>query len=148
VGETKNAAATQGAREMSVLVLDENLHVEKVCGTLAKHFSVLRLPDLKPGEHVLDDRVPTILLELDRPTLITIDQDFWDRKLCHPSYGIMVFNLEDDEQPLLPDLLRALFRQSEFATRAARMGKVARVSRSHVEYWEFGTAKKVQLFWK
>lgn len=133
---------------MSLLVLDEHLHVEKVCGVLAKHFSVVRVPDLRPREHVLDDRVPAILLELDRPTLITIDQDFWNRKLCHPDYCILAFTLEDHHQPLLPDLLRALFRHSDFATRAARMGKVARVSRSHGEYWEFGKAKKLQLFWK
>jgi hypothetical protein len=48
--------------------------------------TAVRPQALRPGEQVLDDRVPEILLTLKAPTFITIDQDFWDRRLCHTGY--------------------------------------------------------------
>ncbi len=36
---------------------------------------------------------------------------------------------------------------SEFATKAARMGKVARVSQSHIDYWQLGDEQSHRLSW-
>ena len=45
-------------------------------------------------------------------------------------------SLVQNQQQFLPSLLRTLFRRPEFRTRAARMGKVARISTTTIEYWE------------
>ena len=50
--------------------------------------------------------------------------------------AVQFFDLSDDEQDHIPALLRRLLRFPEFRTRAARMGKVARVSFADVVYWQ------------
>lgn len=105
------------------------------------------MQELRPGEHILDDRVPEILRTLRHPTFVTIDQDFWKRDLCHPRYCILYFALREDQQRLLPNLLRALLRLPQFRTRTARMGKLARVSADHIDFWEFGKPTRTRLPW-
>jgi hypothetical protein len=130
---------------MSQLLLDEQVNVPRVLAALRKWITVDVLPALRPGERVLDDRIPTLLRTLKRPTFVTIDSDFWHRRLCHPDYCILYFYLRDDQQPLIPDLLRALLRHPEFHTRAARMGKVACISTESVDYWQFQVAEMQHL---
>ena|SRR5579859_6064211 len=130
---------------MSQLVLDDQLDLQKILPALEELLTMVRLQDLRPGEHILDDRVPPLLLNLKRPTFVTIDHGFWKRKLCHPKYCILFFDLHKDKQEQLPALLRKLFRLPEFRTRSARMGKVARISKKGVTYWE--DDQKVKLDW-
>src|SRR4051812_5216690 len=99
---------------MSQFILDDQLDVRAVLGPRKGRLKARRLAALRPGQRVLDDRVPEILLTLKRPTFLTIDQDFWDRSLCHPGYCILCFALPTDEQEQIPALLRALLRRPEF----------------------------------
>lgn len=100
---------------MSQLVLDDQLDVLKVLPCLRRWASVLRLQELRPGKHILDDRVPEILLTCHEPTFVTIDPDFWK-----------------------PKLLRQFFRHVRFRSHAQRMGKVIRLTHVGVSYWEIG----------
>ncbi|HMF16051.1 MAG TPA: hypothetical protein VKE98_02540 [Gemmataceae bacterium] len=113
------------------------MDVLRLVPQIKKWAKVERLARLRPGEHVLDERVPEILLSLSSPTFVTLDNDFWDRNLCNPGYSIVLFALQDKEQLLIPRMLRNLFRIREFQSRAARMGKIIRVSRKNIAYWEF-----------
>ena len=88
-----------------------------------------------------------ILRTLKQPTFITIDADFWDRELCHPAYAIVYFALDDDEQEQLPLMLRSLWRRPEFRTRSRRMGKVARVGHSHIDWWQFQVPDLYRVAW-
>jgi hypothetical protein len=101
---------------------------------IRKWITAERLQDLRANERIPDERVPEILRTLKQPTFVTIDQDFWDRDFCHPSYGILYFALRSEEQGVIPDLLRALLRRPDCHTRARRMGKVARVSTTAIDY--------------
>src|SRR5258708_6196456 len=112
---------------MSQLILDEQIDLQVVLPSLRRWTSVKPLQDVRPGELVRDDRIPEILLTLAKPTFVTIDHGFWDRRLCHPEYCILYFALRNDQQEFLPRMLRALFKQTGFNTRASRMGKVARI---------------------
>lgn len=132
---------------MSQLLLDDELDEDVVLPPLAKWTTVQRLRHLRPGERILDERVPEILLTLKGPTFVTIDPDFWQRRLCHSGYCILYFALSDRQQKLLPELLRALFQRPEFRTRAARMGKVARVSQAHIDFWQFRQRGPTRLTW-
>ena len=106
---------------MSQLVLDDQLDVQAILPRLEPWITAVRLQSLRPGEHVLDDRVPEILCTLQRPTFVTIDRGFWNRRLCHASYCILYFDLLTDQQQQLPSILRRLFRLVEFRTRAVRI---------------------------
>lgn len=130
---------------MSQLVLDDQLDVQIILPALAPWIRAVRLQSLRPGEHVLDDRVPEILRALKTPTFVTIDHGFWKRRLCHHRYCILVFALLTTEQQQLPRLMRRLFRLPEFRTRAARMNKVARVSDEVVTFWDAGKKKVLNL---
>lgn len=128
---------------MSRLVLDDQLDLQKTLPPLKGWMTAVRLQDLRPDENILDDRVPALLLTLNKPTFVTIDHGFWKNELCHPKYCILYFALNKNKQDQLPPLLRRLFHLSEFRTRAKRMGKVARIGESAVTYWE--GAKKLKL---
>jgi len=133
---------------MSQLILDDQLNVRTVLRPIRRWITAQRLSDLRPSELILDERVPTILMTLKQPTFVTIDRDFWDAKLCNGHYCILYFSLTDDEQALLPVLLRALFRQPEFGSRRRRMGKVARVSRAAIDYWEANARRLRRITWR
>jgi hypothetical protein len=122
---------------MSQLILDDQLDVSEVLPSLRKWISAGRLKDLRPAELIRDDRVPEILRTLRSPTFITIDHGFWNARLCHPGYCVLYLALRDDQQHLIPALLRALLRRAEFRSRSNRMGKVVRVGPKAVPYWEF-----------
>jgi hypothetical protein len=128
---------------MSQLVLDDQLDLEDVLPGLESWITSVRLQSLRPREQILDNRIPEILLTLKQPTFVTIDHGFWNRLYCHPEYCIIFCDLITTEQHLLPALLRRLFRLPEFRTRAARMGKVARVGKAVVTFWEAN--KKAEL---
>src|ERR1051325_6929266 len=123
---------------MSQIVLDDDIDLDDVVPGLTRWITWTRLQSLRPGQRILDDRVPEILLTLRRPTFVTIDSDLCRREFCHSGYCILWFNLRTEEQHELPNLLRRLFRLPEFASRAARMGKVARVLKQSVTYWDAG----------
>jgi len=130
---------------MSQLVLDDQLDVQIILANLETWITAERLQNLRPGEHILDDRVPEILLTLKTPTFVTIDRGFWNRRLSHPGYCILYCQLTKDEQEQLPGLVRRLFRLAEFRTRFARMGKVAKVRQETVDYWEAGKKNTLRL---
>ena len=132
---------------MSLFVLDEQLSNPKLLRVLSKRYSIKLLNDIRPKEHMLDDRIASILLTMDRPTFITIDVGLFHGIECHSRYGILHFVLEDKEQELLVPMLRQLLLMPEFATRAARMGKAARVTKSYVEHWELHHPESRRIPW-
>ena len=132
---------------MTQFVLDDQLHTEAVREPIS-HWSTARfLRDLRPGEVIKDERVPSILRALRRATFITIDDGFWHRNLRDHRYCIVYFALRTDEQATIPVLLRRLLRLPASRTRAARMGKVVRVSRGRITWWQLGDDRQHTSAW-
>ena len=123
---------------MTQIILDEHLDPEKMLPPIQSWTTVQRIVDLRPVEVIKDDRVLQLLHTLKQPTFVTIDAGFWDKDLRHPGYCLIYFALRDDQQDQIPQLLRRLFRLDAFKTKAARMGKVAYVRPTHVDYWQWG----------
>ncbi len=132
---------------MSQILLDEQIDPEVVLLPIRSWITAQFLRDLRPGERILDHRVPTLLRTLRQPTFVTIDQDFWDRRWRSPHFCILYFDMRSKQQDQIPDLLRALLRLAEFRTRAIRMGKLARVGPTHIDYYEFGPNEPTRLDW-
>jgi len=132
---------------MSQIIVDEQLDPEEVLEPIRQWITAQWLPRLRPGEIIKDDRVPQLLWELRQPTFITIDAGFWDKSLCDNRYCILYFDLNTKQQALLPHMLRELFRLPEFRTKAARMGKVARIRFSRIDYWQLHNEQQIQLGW-
>jgi len=132
---------------MSQIILDDQLFDLEVLVPIARWITVQRLRDLRPGEVIKDDRVPVLLRQLRQPTFVTIDMGFWNRGLRDASYCTLCFPLRNDKQYELPGLLRRLLRLPEFRTKRARMGKVAQVRPTHIEYWQLGDEQLHRLIW-
>jgi hypothetical protein len=133
---------------MSQLILDDQLDVTEILPSIRKWITARRLQELRPGELIRDDRVPEILLTLKSPTFITIDHGFWNARLCHPGYCVLFFALRDDQQQLIPGLLRALLRRAGFRHRGDRMGKVVHIGAKGISYWQFQQAGLKKIRWK
>ena len=132
---------------MSQIILDDQLFDLEVLVPIARWITVQRLRDLRPGEVIKDDRVPVLLRQLRQPTCVTIDTGFWNRGLRDARYCILCFPLRNDKQYELPGLLRRLLRLPEFRTKRARIGKVAQVRPTHIEYWQLSDEKLRRLIW-
>ncbi len=133
---------------MSQIILDEQLGASELVVPLQKWFKVRRLKDILPHQTILDDRIPQILLSLSSPTFLTIDRDFWDRRLCNPGYGILYFAIPDFRQEELAISLKKLLRLRRFRSKVARAGKVIRVSATKIEFWEFQKNRLHRMPWK
>jgi hypothetical protein len=132
---------------VSQIILDEQIFDTDVLIPLTKWITAQRLRDVRPDQVIKDERVPMLLRELRQPTFVTIDMGVWNARLRDVRYCILCFPLRNDEQRKIPGLLRRLLRMSEFATKAARMGKVARVSPMQVDYWQLGDEQPHRLTW-
>jgi hypothetical protein len=133
---------------VSQFVIDDQLHQVLVRDAIAR-WSTARFPrEFRPREVVKDERVPVVLRTLQTPTFITIDEGFWKRTWRDRRYCIIFFALRHDEQADIAPLLRQLVRLPEFRTRAARMGKVASVSRDSVRWWQIGDEVEHRFRWR
>jgi hypothetical protein len=132
---------------MSQIVLDDQLFDLEVLVPIARWITVQRLRDLRPSEVIKDDRVPVLLRQLRQPTFVTIDMGFWNRGLRDGRYCILCFPLRNEKQYELPGLLRRLLRLPEFRTKRARMGKVAQVRPTHIEYWQLDDEQLHRQVW-
>jgi len=126
---------------MSQIIIDEHLGRMQVLEPIQQWITAQRIQDLRPGEIVKDDRLLTVLTSLDKPTLVTIDGGLWKQRYADRRYCILFFALLDTQQHLIPSLLRSVFRLEVFKTKAARMGKAARITPTHISYWEVGSHK-------
>jgi len=121
-----------------VIVLDENLQVLRLGNPIATWYPgrVCYIIDLDPGAVIKDEAVPTYLRQLRGATFVTTNvTDFWRRVRADARYGIVCLSLPNERLREVPNLLRRLFRLPELKTKAARMGKVVRVSRRQVQYY-------------
>ena len=80
-----------------------------------------------------DDSLITLLRSLKRRTFITIDDWFYQRRLCDNAYCIIYFHVTTEKQAQIPTLLRRLFIIPGFSTIRERMGKVVRVSEESIK---------------
>lgn len=88
-----------------------------------------------------------ILRRQKQPTFITLDADFYHKRNCDRRYCLIYFILPPLEQNRLSELLRQLFHLPEFKTKAARMGKVVRISDEKIEFWRAGDEKRHAVRW-
>jgi hypothetical protein len=122
-----------------VIVLDEQLKQVGAQEAIRHWYrgSVCTIRDLRPGTVIKDDVIPVLLRAAAQPTFVTVDwMDFWQRAAPHPRFCLVCFTLPPDRAPEVAVLLRRLFRLSAFKTKAARMGKIARVSGEQVTYYQ------------
>ena len=126
-------------------ILDANIDAE--------YESQLRRP-LKVkqiGVHFLpgnadDERIVNLLGRLKTPTFITKDcKDFYNRQRLDKRYCIVCVDVHWTE---FVSAVRKIFRHPLFNTVAKRMGKVIRVTSTHINYFEVGENKEITILFQ
>jgi hypothetical protein len=122
-----------------MIVLDEQLPVRTLADAIRRWYRgrVCVVTDLRPATVIKDDVVPDLLHRVSQPTFVTLNwSDFWQRSAAHRSFCLVCFTLPTNRATDISPLLRRLFRLEPFKTKAARMGKVARVSHEQVAFYQ------------
>ena len=122
-----------------MIVFDENMHQRSIMDAVAAWYRgrVISVTVLRPDTIIKDEAIPTLLRRALYPTFVTTNvDDFWQRVPAHTRYGIVCLVLPDERLQETSSLLRQLFSLPEFKTKARRMGKVVRMSRGQLEYYD------------
>ncbi len=133
-----------------MIVLDENLDELRVRAPLAARYQgkVVSVRELRPGTVIKDEAVPALLCQHRHATFITTNvSDFWRRAPAHARYCLVCVPLPTDRQEEIPELIFRFLRHEQFRTARRRMGKVVRLSRSEIFYYETGRHAVVKLAW-
>jgi hypothetical protein len=133
-----------------VIVLDENLLVLRLDNPIAAWYPgrVCCITDLQPGAIIKDEAIPQLLQRFKGVTFVTTNvTDFWKKIQVHVRYSIICLSLPNEKLRDVPELLKRLFRMSEFKTKADRMGKVIRAGRSQIQYYTASKTQVITLTW-
>jgi hypothetical protein len=90
-----------------------------------------------------DENVVPFLLHLKRPTLLTRDADFFERRLVHARYGIAWFEVDSGETAFF---IRR-FLSHPFFKLSAQLGRVLHIQSSGIEYWSKKSNVLTQVDW-
>ena len=121
-----------------MIVLDECIDDDLIARAISVWYQgkVISIRALRPGTLIKDDAIATLLQRVAQPTFITINvDDFWKQNQADSRYCIITIEIDQDQTSRLSIILRRLLNLSEFHTKATRMGKVARVRPTHIEYY-------------
>jgi len=106
------------------------------------------ITDVRPGTITKDETIARLLQQARGATFVTTNvTDFWRHIPAHARYCIVCLALPNEQLRQLPDLLRRFLRVPEWKTKAARMGKVARVSRRQIQYYAGGDDRLHSRVW-
>ncbi|MSQ47945.1 MAG: hypothetical protein EXR78_06090 [Deltaproteobacteria bacterium] len=134
-----------------MIVRDENLLVLRLGNPIAAWYPgrVCSVVDLDPGALIKDETIPTYLRRSKGVTFVTTNvPDFWRRTHADARYCIVCFALPNERLRELSALLRRLLRISELKTKAARMGKVIRVTQRQIHYYTGSDFQIHSLEWR
>ena len=67
---------------MSQIIVDEQLHVQRVLLPIQRWATARRITSLRPGTVIKDDVIPDLLAQEKQPTFVTMNiKDFWKHTL-------------------------------------------------------------------
>jgi hypothetical protein len=127
-----------------VNLLDENIPLDQrdVLRAWGVHCRVVgqNIAQLSLG----DDNILVLLHHLKQPAFFTRDADFFQRELCHPAYGLFWLDVAPEEAALF---VRRVLRHPRFATKASRLGIVARAHHDGFQFWQLRRAALQRTTW-
>ncbi len=115
-------------------ILDEDISAPE-CEQLRTHKIHFRQIGVEIGRSGMKDYegIIPLLHRLKRPTFFTLDHGFYHPRLQYRGYCLVFLDVWEDEAAAY---VRRFLRHPEFRTQSQRMGKVARVRRCGVSYWQ------------
>ena len=96
------------------------------------------------SQGIADDDILPLLLRLKNPTLLTRDEDFFQRHLVHAGYCLVYFQVGVAETAFF---IRRFLRHPDFQTSQQRLGKIIRVHPAGIAFWERKSSRAVEVSW-
>ena len=126
-------------------VLDENIAAQP-----REQLRQWRIPFRRVGEHLaaygaLDENLIGMLHQLPQPTFFTHDEDFFKASFCHSHYALVYLDVSDNQTA---EFIRRFLKHPAFNTQAKRLGLVARVRSSAVQFWRKGQPGLQNVKWE
>jgi hypothetical protein len=91
-----------------------------------------------------DDNIVPFLLRLKQPTLLSRDEDFYERRLIHPRYCLVWLDVDAGQTAFF---IRRFLSHPRFRTNAQRLGKVICVAPRAIEYWLKNAQRPISVRW-
>jgi hypothetical protein len=128
-----------------VNILDENIPESQLTGLRKKRVAVRQIGVNIGRKGIKDGEIIPLLHQLDRPTFFTLDNDFYDRHLCHEGYCLVHLDVDEDK---VAAYVHSLLRHGDFNTKAKRMGCVIRVLPTGLTVWRRHHRDEGHLSWQ
>lgn len=126
-------------------ILDENIPESQRVLLRSKRVALRKIGRDLGRKGMQDDEIIPLLHQLDRPTLFTLDGDFYDHRLCHEGYCLVHLDVESETAA---DYIRGLLRHRELNTKAKRMGCIIRISPTGLTLWRIHQEQESHLPWQ
>ncbi|MBI3849284.1 MAG: hypothetical protein HY298_03180 [Verrucomicrobia bacterium] len=94
---------------------------------------------------IKDDQIIPLLHRLRGATFFTLDEDFFDRRLCHARYCLVWLDMAAKLSALQ---IRRFLKHPSLDTEAKRIGKVVRVRPTGIEFYEVGARTSGSVAWQ
>ncbi len=94
---------------------------------------------------IKDDQIIPLLRRLRGATFFTLDEDFFDRRLCHARYCLVWLDMAAKFSALH---IRRFLKHPSFDTEAKRMRKVVRVRPNGIEFCEMVARASRSVVWQ
>ena len=118
-----------------MIVLDEQLLGYNLESSIGSWYpgAVRYITDLRPRSVIKDDNIAQLLHTQTNPVFVTINEsDFWRKIEANERYCVVCFVLPNSRALEIAHLLRTLFSQPQFNTKAKRSGKVILVTPNQI----------------
>src|ERR1700733_15018287 len=96
-------------------ILDENVPESQRALLRSRRVAIRQIGQDVGRMGMKDDEIIPLLHDLDRPTLFTLDGDFYDRDLCHEGYCLVHLDVEEETAA---EYVRRLLRHPGLNTKA------------------------------
>lgn len=129
-----------------MIVLDEQLNQPGLAEKIARWYPgrVAILTSLRAASNVKDDAVDTLLRTVSQPTFVTINvSDFWKVVRVDARFSVVCVDLPVSRSELVSNWLREFLSTQPFNTKAGRMGVIALIRPTQIEFYRLD--RKIQI---
>ncbi|MCR4318272.1 MAG: hypothetical protein NUW37_18165 [Planctomycetes bacterium] len=127
-----------------MIVLDEQLNEPGLREEIERWYrgAVKLINDLRPESQIKDSSIATLLRNQSSPTFVTIDEaGFWKTISAGESYCAIVICVPSRSVREVPGILRETLKLKAFNTKKKRMGKVVRVTKDEIRFYDSADMK-------
>jgi len=128
-----------------VILLDENIPESQRLLLLNWRIRARQIGQDFSTKGVLDEQIVPLLHHESRTTFFTRDRGFYDRRLCHARYCLVVLDVGRHDAAVF---VRRFLRDGRFKTWAKRSGVVGRVSSAGISLWRLHGREEAFLPWE